>query len=120
MISKSALLLAATIIPLPSLAETVVDGSGHTIGPAGVSELIAILKDSLFDPPSTQLRSLRKTARGYCGELKTSSRSGPSVSFHRFAVDLRSHELFIEGPADEVASNRTNRAGIRRVCGQRG
>jgi hypothetical protein len=118
MILKRLLLLAVLTAPVPSLAQTVVDESGRSIGTAGVAELVAILKDSLFDPPSTQLRSLRRTSRGYCGELKTASRSGPALGFHRFAVDLRKRELFIEGPAEEVESSRSNRAGIQGVCGR--
>jgi hypothetical protein len=118
MILRRVVLLLAIAVPAPSLAQTAVDGSGRTLGPAGLAELVAILKDSLFDPPSTQLRSLRRTSRGYCGESSTASRSGPADGFHRFAVDLRKRALFIEGPPEEVYSNRSNRAGIRSVCGR--
>jgi hypothetical protein len=113
---KCAVLLAAFATPAPALAQTVVDGSGRAIGKAGVAQLVAILKDTLFDPPSTQLRALRRTTHGYCGQLKTMSRSGPGRAFHRFAVDLDMHEFFIEGAPQEIESNRTNLAGIRRVC----
>src|SRR5260370_20027131 len=112
------LVLAEMTAPAASLARTAVDGSGRTIGAAALTELIAILKDSLFDPPSTQLRSLRRTSRGYCGELKTASRSGPADGFHRFAVDMRKRGLFIEGPAQEVETSRRERSGIRLVCGR--
>ena len=116
---KRAALLAAFAAPIPALAQTVVDGSARAIGEAAVAQLVAILKDTLFDPPSTELRALRRTSRGYCGQLKTTSRSGPGREFHRFAVDLRRHAFFIEGPPQEVESNRSNLAGIRRVCGGR-
>ncbi len=117
---KRLLLLALMAGSAPSLAQTVVDRSGQGIGSTGLTELIAILKDSLFDPPSTQLRSLRRTSRGYCGELKTASRSGPGDGFHRFGVDLRKRELFIEGPPQEAETYREQRAGIRLVCGSQG
>jgi hypothetical protein len=67
----------------------------RAIGEAGVAQLVAILKDSLFDPSSTKLRALRRTARGYCGQLNTRSRSNPDRAFHRFAIDLQAHEFFI-------------------------
>jgi hypothetical protein len=114
---KRAALLAAFAAPVPAVAQTVVDGSGHAIGEAGIAQVVAILKDSLFDPSSTKLRALRSTSHGYCGQLNTTSRSGPDRAFHRFAIDLDTHALFIEGAPQEVESNRSNLAGIRRVCG---
>ena len=114
---KRAALLAALAAPFPALAQTVIDRSGRTLGNAAVAELVAILKDTLFDPPSTELRALRRTPRGYCGQLKTRSRSGPGRAFHRFALDLQTHAFFIIGTPQEVESNRSNLAGIRRVCG---
>ena len=115
---KRVVLLAAFAAPVPVVAQTVVDGSGRAIGEAGVVQLVAILKDSLFDPSSTKLRALRRTARGYCGQLNTRSRSGPDRAFHRFAIDLQAHEFFIEGAPQEVELNRSNLAGIREVRGR--
>ena len=114
---KRVALFAAFAAPVPAVAQTVVDGSGHAIGRAGVVQLVAILKDSLFDASSTKLRALRRTARGYCGQLNARSRSGLDRAFHRFAIDLRAHEFFIEGAPQEIESNRSNLAGIREVCG---
>ena len=114
---KRAALLAALAAPVPAIAQTVVDGSGYAIGEAGVAQLVAILKDSLFDSSSTRLRALRRTSHGYCGQLKTTSQSGPDRAFHRFAGDLHTHTFFIEGSPQEVESNRSNLAGIRGVCG---
>ncbi len=114
---KRAALLAVFAGPFSAVAQTVIDGSEHAIGEADVAQLVAILKDSLFDPSSTKLRGLRRTSHGYCGQLNTRSRSGPDRAFHRFAIDLCAHEFFIEGAPQEIESNRGNLAGIRRVCG---
>lgn len=109
---KRAALVAAFALPVPTFAQAVVDGSGRAIGEAGVALPVAILKDTLFDPSSTGLHALRRTSHGYCGQLKTTSRSGPGPAFHRFAVDLQTNAFFIEGAPEEVESNRSNLAGF--------